>query len=223
MSSDINEKPETSKSSVFADMLDRIVNEVAKKEARPPVVKPSVVEWCAGRMMAHGYEFTPNTLEILTDYLKGYNLLLCGLVGVGKTFFFDCINRVRREKDRTEIAKLSMIETQGWDMDMARNWVDDTCDLDVVIDDVGTEPKMKSWGQEAELFPYLLEKRMQITGRRTHLTTNLSMDEARERYGLRVRDRFDQMFKKEVITQKKSRRKQSLKPWRVSSSGDGVL
>lgn len=92
--------------------------------------------------------------------------------------------------------------------------------VNVVIDDVGTEPLMKSYGQEAELFPYLLEKRMQLTGKRTHLTSNLGPQDIKKRYGERVADRFVQMFKMEPLKAKKSRR--VLRPWKASKNGDGV-
>jgi DNA replication protein DnaC len=104
-------------------------------------------------------------------------------------------------------------------MDTAREWVEDNQDYDVLIDDVGTEPLMKSWGQEAELFPYLLEKRMQLC-RRTHLTSNLGILDIKRRYGERVVDRFVQVFKMETMKAKKSRR--VLKPWKRGENGNGV-
>ena len=205
----------------FGDMLECLVKTMVKKTDNPPVVKESVVEWYAQRMMAYGYDFTAETLGILADYLKGYNLWLCGNVGVGKTYFFDCMNRVRRQRQFSPIVKLSMIETQGWNMDTAREWVDENSDSDILIDDVGTEPLMKSWGQEAELFPYLLEKRMQLSNRRTHLTSNLGVIDIKKRYGERVVDRFVQVFKMEQLKIKKSRR--VLRPWKKAANvGDGV-
>ena len=204
----------------LAGILERVAESIAKRIENPPMVKESVVEWNAQRMASFGYDFTSDTLSVLVDYLKGYNLWLCGNVGVGKTFFFDCVNRVRKSRQYSPIVKLSMIETQGWDMDMARNWAEDNSGSDVLIDDVGTEPIMKSWGQEAELFPYLLEKRMQLAGRRTHLTSNLGIVDIRKRYGERVADRFVQMFKMEVIKSKKSKR--VLRPWKRADNGDGV-
>ena len=211
---------DVARASPFGDMLERLTKTVARNAEDPPAVKDSVVEWYAQRMMSAGYDFTVDTLGILADYLKGYNLWLCGNVGVGKTFFFDCMNRVRRNRQSSPIIKLSMIETQGWTMDTAREWADDNRDYDVLIDDIGTEPLMKSWGQEAELFPYLLEKRMQISGRRTHLTSNLGIIDIKRRYGERVVDRFVQVFKMETMKAKKSRR--VLKPWKRSENGNGV-
>lgn len=203
------------------DIMERLATAMVKKETTPPAVSVSVVENMAKRMMAFGYEFTEDTVNVLADYLKGYNLWLCGNVGVGKTFFFDCVNKVRLQRGLGGIVKLSMIETQGWTMETARDWADDCRGCDVLIDDVGTEPLMKSWGQEAELFPYLLEKRMQLSGNRTHLTSNLGILDFKRRYGERVSDRFVQMFKMKVMKAKKSRR--VLRPWKRSGNGNGVL
>ena len=204
----------------FAAIIEKVAKGMEKKVQGPPTVRKSVVEDYARLMMGFGYDLTPDTMAILVDYLKGYNLWLCGCVGVGKTYFFDIMNKIRLSKGSDPIKKLSMLETQGWTMSTARDWADDSREFNVVIDDVGTEPLMKSYGQEAELFPYLLEKRMQLTGKRTHLTSNLGILDVKKRYGERVADRFVQMFKLEQMKAKKSRR--VLRPWKVSKNGDGV-
>ena len=201
----------------FSEILDRVMESVKKVKSDPPMVSESSVEQFAKNMVGFGYDLTTDTLGILVDYLKGYNLWLCGNVGVGKTFFFDCISKIRSVMGYSTLVKLSMIETQGWTMDDAKEWVLDNADRDVVIDDIGTEPLMKSYGQEAELFPYLLEKRMQLVTRRTHLTSNLGIIDIKKRYGERVADRFVQFFKMEVMKSKKSKR--VLKPWKKVVNG----
>ncbi len=209
------------KKTAFGEILERIVEQVVRKETAPPVISDNAVEFYANNMASFGYEFTADTLCILADYLKGYNLWLCGNVGTGKTFFFDCISKMRRRKGLDGLVKLSMIETQGWTMENARDWADETRDYDVVIDDVGTEPLMKSYGQEAEVFPYLLEKRMQLSRRRTHLTSNLGIIDIKKRYSERVADRFVQFFKMEQMKAKKSRR--VLQVWRKTNPGECAL
>lgn len=205
----------------FKEMLGRLSGAAQKSVEVKPTVSAAVLETTAKGMMKFGYEFTEDTLKILGDYLRGYNLWLCGCVGVGKTFFFDCLSKVRQSRGMDGIVKLSMIETQGWTMDIARDWVHDMRDKDVLIDDLGTEPLMKSWGQEAELFPYLLENRMRLEERRTHLTSNLGIVDVQNRYSKRVSDRFVQYFKMEEMKAKKSRR--ILRPWKTSENGAGVL
>lgn len=208
---------EADKKPAFGDMLARIATETNVVQ---PVVNPKAVEFYAKQMASFGYEFSVDTLTILADYLCGYNIWICGNVGTGKTYFFDCLSKVRRQRRMDGILKLSMIETQGWKMEDARDWADETRDWDVVIDDVGAEPLMKSYGQEAEVFPYLLEKRMQLSNKRTHLTSNLGILDVKRRYLERVSDRFVQMFKMETMKAKKSRR--TLRPW-VGMTGGYAL
>ena len=209
------------KKTAFGELVMRIMEETVKSAEEPPGVRASVVEWYGKKMASLGYEMSEWSVGVLADYLKGYNLWLCGKVGVGKTFFFDVMSKIRVEKHMEPIAKLSMIETQGWSMEDARNWADGSRDVDVLIDDVGTEPvEMVSYGQKIDLFPYLLEKRMQLTTRRTHLTSNLGVADINKRYGLRVADRFVQFFKMCKCPDKGSRRKPA--PWRRSRNGEGV-
>ena len=207
---------------MFAEMADRLAKKYRPKDKETPGVKSSVVEMVAGQMAERGYEMTPKAIEILTDYLKGYNLWLCGNVGVGKTFFFDVMSMVRVEEKRIRpIIKLSMIETMGWTMDSAREWVSYHNDEDVLLDVVGSEPVMNSYGVKAELFPYLLERRMKLANRRTHITSNLGPKDILSRYDVRVSDRFVQMFKFEKFESKKSRRE--TRPWKTPSQGGGLL
>jgi len=209
------------KGGMFGEMVKRILSEPVAVPAEPPGVRASVIEWYGKQMARFGYEMSEWSINVLTDYLKGYNLWLCGKVGVGKTYFFDIMNRIRSVRRIDPILKLSMIETQGWTMEDARNWADESRYSDVLIDDVGTEPEeMVSYGQKVDLFPYLLEKRMQLTSKRTHLTTNLGCADIGKRYGLRVADRFVQYFKFCKCPDKGSRRKNA--PWKKSRNGEGV-
>lgn len=213
------EKAGKAEKDALAEMTDRLVGQMVAP-AVLPVVKLSCVEAVGSQMVKLGYEMTPWSVEVLTWYLKGYNIWLCGKPGVGKTFFFDTMNRYRASRDYESIRKLSMLETQGWTMDIAREWAMDNMAHDVLIDDVGTEPEMSSYGMKAELFPYLLEMRMG-SDRRTHITSNLGAGDIKKRYGQRVSDRFVQFFKMLACADGKSRRK--LQPWRTVKSGAGVI
>jgi DNA replication protein DnaC len=199
------------KSSMFADILGRVAGSFVSQENKEPEVKASVLEAWAKRMASLGYEWTEETLKILLLYLKGYNLWLVGNVGVGKTYFFDCLNKIRRARGGDPIIKLSMIETQGWTMEQAAEWARDYADYDVVIDDLGAEPLLNHYGEKIEVFPYLLEKRMNRTRRRTHMTSNLSAKDILKRYDRRVADRIAQMFKGFEIKARQSRRRNA--PW----------
>jgi len=210
------------KKTMFEEMAEKLSKQFPAQEQKAPKIGARLVQMIAGQMAKRGYDMSPKAIEIVTDYLKGYNLWLCGNVGVGKTYFFDVMSRVRQEeKGLPPIVKLSMIETMGWTMEMAREWVMSHNDDDILLDDVGSEPVMNSYGVKAELFPYLLEKRMQITRKRTHITSNLGAKDILSRYDVRVSDRFVQMFKCEKFESRKSRRE--TRPWKPPRQGAGML
>ena len=210
------------KKTMFEEMAEKLYRQYPSQKPAAPTVSSRIVQMVAGQMAKRGYEPSAKSIEILTDYLKGYNLWICGSVGVGKTYFFEVMSRLRQEeKGLPPIVKLSMIETTGWTMDVAREWIVSHRNDDVLLDDVGSEPVMNSYGVRAELFPYLLEKRMQLAGKRTHMTSNLGPKDIIARYDVRVSDRFVQMFKFEKIESKKSRRE--TRPWKRTRQGAGML
>ena len=45
----------------------------------------------AKAMAGRGFEHSAKTLEVLEAYLQGYGILLSGGVGVGKSYFFECV------------------------------------------------------------------------------------------------------------------------------------
>lgn len=221
------EKDKAPEKNNISSVIDRLVSAIVKPPP-PPRVSLKTVEDVGMRMVSFGYQMSEWSVKVLVDYLKGYNLCLRGKPGVGKTFFFECMSKFRISQDKSPIVKLSMVETQGWTMEMTRDWVDETRDYDVLIDDVGTEPiEMVSYGQRVDLFPYLLEKRMQLTGNRTHMTSNLGDNDIFKRYGWRIWDRLRQMFKIHDFpneiggVETKSRR--SAKPWKRVRDGAGAV
>lgn len=68
--------------------------------------------------------------------------------------------------------------------------------LGMCFDDLGTEPVSKYYGKECEVMAEIILNRYdnQIAFNLTHITTNLSPDKIRERYGTRVTDRMREMF-----------------------------
>lgn len=217
---DSPEKAQGAKKDAFAEMVKKLAESFVPTEVKPPQLKESVVEFYGKKMSGLGYEMNKTSLQILCEYLKGYNLWLCGTVGVGKTYFFETMSRLRRARGMDPIIKLSMIETQGWTMDNASQWARETAEYDVLIDDVGAEPMLNHYGEKVEVFPYLLELRMQ-TRARTHLTSNLAPKDILRRYERRVADRFVQMFRMVEMKSKDSRRR--LAPWKASENGAEVL
>lgn len=205
--------------SIFAEIAKKVAVEI--EAPAEPKIKRSIVERYAKLLAENGYEINADSVGMLADYLKGYNLWVCGNVGVGKTYFFDSINKIRKNLGYGPIYKLSMLETQGMKMEDVSEWLEYRVGSDILLDDVGAEPEMVSYGMKAEVFPYILEMRMKISGRRTHITSNLGPADILKRYDRRVSDRFVQFFKMEQIKARKSKR--TLAPWNPSKSGEGML
>lgn len=91
---------ENEKETAFAEIMDRLAKELIPPEEQPTVTAKAV-EATAKAMISKGYEITSRTLEVLADYLKGYNIWLCGNVGTGKTFFFETMSRVRADSQES--------------------------------------------------------------------------------------------------------------------------
>jgi DNA replication protein DnaC len=59
----------------------------------------------------------------------------------------------------------------------------------IIIDDVGTEQAAQNYGNKLEVFAYFIEERY-LQHKITHISSNLSLDELKERYGERVYGRL---------------------------------
>lgn len=66
---------------------------------------------------------------------------------------------------------------------------------DLIIDDLGTEPEeQKTYGTKRYLMSDALERRYELFPKwKTHITTNLSLNELKNRYGERVFSRLNEM------------------------------
>lgn len=68
--------------------------------------------------------------------------------------------------------------------------------LGYCFDDLGTEPMGKYYGKQSNVMAEIILNRYDrdVPFNQTHLTTNLTIEEVKERYGSRVTDRMRQMF-----------------------------
>lgn len=124
----------------------------------------------------------------LRAYGQGYQLLLAGKAGTGKTWFFKAL----------KIAKLSCCEIYDITEESKQSvdWI--LQDLgeyyhnrEIVIDDIGRESPKIDYGERTEVLDLILNYREKHCPRaRTHLVTNLTLDEIRARYGERVLSRM---------------------------------
>lgn len=68
--------------------------------------------------------------------------------------------------------------------------------LGYCFDDLGTEPMGKYYGKQSNVMAEIILNRYDrdVPYNQTHLTTNLTIEEVKDRYGSRVTDRMRQMF-----------------------------
>lgn len=126
------------------------------------------------------------------------DLLFTGDPGLGKTFLSSCIARVVSENGfsvvyDTAVSVFSRFEEQKFarDSEDGRQAKDETrrylnCDL-LILDDLGSE--LTTPFVQSALYT-LINTRLQ-TGKRTVISTNLSMAELRRRYSVQVASRLD--------------------------------
>lgn len=173
--------------------LDAILSDLSAPKtsdiSTPPDVPLSAV-YAAAKKMAdiHGYIHTRQSLEALHDYLKGFGLFIYGDVGTGKTFFFESVG--------PHIKRFSMLAHMSWRLEEIADELEVLSTSEIVIDDIGNEPVYNNFGVRLDLFPWLLEQRLDCV-QRTHFTSNLNVDGILGRYenDARIFDRIKAMAK----------------------------
>jgi len=146
--------------------------------------------------------------EICGDYARKFgryyfnNLFLSGAPGLGKTFLSACIARTVSENGfsvvyDTAIHIFSQFEAQKFsrDLDDTREARDETrrylaCDL-LILDDLGSE--MTTPFVQSALYT-LLNGRL-TAGKRTVISSNLSMDDVGRRYSPQIASRLEGEFR----------------------------
>ncbi|NCB48043.1 MAG: hypothetical protein EOM55_00205 [Clostridia bacterium] len=122
------------------------------------------------------------------------NLLFSGKTGVGKTFLVECICNKLLKKDipvcffsAFALNNLFLKFHTTFD-DSKSSLLDGVLNADVlIIDDLGTEPKLKNVTEE---YFYLIINERLTKNKSTIITTNLSLEGILEKYGERVFSRL---------------------------------
>lgn len=156
-----------------------------KPEAKPKALNVTA-EWLtrvAQFMANRGYRHNADSLKALEAYLAGYDILLTGSFGVGKTFFFDCLSTAT-----APIVRLNMNEAHLWKYDDLADFLRDNRGNDMVIDDIRGDIG-KDYGKAYDPLIVILENRFEVRAR-THYTTNLTNEELIERLDHRDVDRL---------------------------------
>lgn len=142
--------------------------------------------------------------DYLTEENKKLGLLMCGTCGNGKTTMLYAIRAITQRLDAQEQGKkffgIRIIDAKEIielfkDQEAFRKLTNDWC---VAIDDLGREAtEVMSYGNISNPVIDMLEHRykMQLP---TLITTNLTPKEIRDKYGNRIADRFNEMFR--VVT-----------------------
>jgi hypothetical protein len=134
-----------------------------------------------------GYIPNAQTPDILRAYIERYGIMLTGAAGTGKTMLMGILIGTRRiQHAQRDIADCGIDGIAQW-----FEWRDDKT---VCIDDLGAERVANSYGSKEDILRLVIERR--AAGRKiTHVTTNLTSDQIRARYGDRILDRLLGMCK----------------------------
>lgn len=166
---------------------------------------------------------TVRNIALVAEYLtapKKFGLMLCGTCGNGKSTLMqsiinitDIMSKAKMFVDVQRNTAFNGFVTEDVtpvhiqiDKYNANDIVSRHNEMDMIrkvpyiaIDDLGTEPaEVLDYGNVTspmvELFRYRYDKRLT-----TFVTTNLSPSQLKEKYGVRIADRFNEMFEKVVF------------------------
>lgn len=152
---------------------------IAMHTPKPPPTDAQIVA-AIERLAKCGYEPCEEMLPIIKDVLSGYGVLLSGLAGVGKTFFFRAMGK--RVVESADIIDWGMANI--WKFH--EQWDGDT----LCIDDLGAEHEVSEWGVKDDLMKAIIAHRAEKQTGITHVTTNLTALQIRDRYGDRTLSRL---------------------------------
>lgn len=150
-------------------------------------------------------------------------IIISGKTGTGKSIIFEALHRILNPKD----SKRFKIE-QAQDIVHDYNQIgSDVFKLfeqpkNFVIDDIGIENIGRFYGKDCNVIEDLIGIRYNVfknTGAKTHYTTNLSVDQLKQKYGDRSASRLGEMCNLVVMSSNDRRSYRNFKQWvKVSHS-----
>lgn len=172
------------------------------------VVSSAEIDDMQAAMNGAGYspDYCPDAHRKLAEYVlrseRGDNrgLFLYGNCGTGKTMFLTKFVRVKF-RTATDIQKRYAGKglTQEWEEWVHGHYNDTYVHLPpepIIIDDLGTEPTSKRFGETREILEAVISARYkywQQSDISTHITSNLSGQQLDAKYGRRITDRIREM------------------------------
>ena len=185
--------------------LEELIGEITQSEPKSKEPDEETVKKQIRRFKYDGYtdEFCEDAVWQLARYCAGKSnkgLFLAGSVGTGKTYFCELfINAPMLTAN--EIVR--QYEEMGF-TDAFREWFHRHYNApgvfipprSVVIDDLGSEPVGRRYGDRREVLGDLIAEcyvNWQKHGTKYYITCNLTGQEVQERYGARIIDRLQHM------------------------------
>lgn len=169
----------------LSDIIRETVARMQDDAQEPTLASDEEVARKVAQMAERGFIPGEQWVEPIRAYLSGFGVMLAGDTGVGKTFFFTCLQgRVR-----------SVEEIVDHGFKYLREWYSWTDGSDIVIDDLGSEPVTVEYGARDDLLKTVISHRDGLANVRTHITTNLSAEGISARYGDRTLSRILGMCK----------------------------
>ena len=144
--------------------------------------------------------FSQNSQELKTNFPKysiNKGLLLTGNCGTGKTLLFNIFKKVVQYSPEMAFSTTSSKRVVSDYDTKGSESLNQYTTRKYLFDDFGSENKGKHYGKDEEVFSTILEERyinFQENGLKTHLTSNLTIKQIKDRYGDRVYSRLFEMF-----------------------------
>jgi DNA replication protein DnaC len=145
--------------------------------------------------------------KLINSFSFQKGLLLAGSYGLGKSLMFSAASQAQIPENRFGITTTNSA-VQQYEADGPK-YLNQFFTGNRCFDDFGTESKAWHYGKQVDIFKTILEERYNTfinKGIKTHISTNLTIDEISKRYGERVESRLYEMFNIVILTGKDRRK-----------------
>lgn len=144
---------------------------------------------------------TSPTHKQINSFSFNKGILICGSYGVGKSLLLRSASQAQVSGNKFQFHTTNSVvykyESEG------PKSLKEFLDHNICFDDFGTESKAFHYGKQVDIFQQIIEERYNSFinhGCKTHISTNLTVEEIGKRYGARVESRLYEMFNIIVLT-----------------------